>query len=199
MYDPILGRMLSPDPYVADPDFSQDFNRYSYARNNPLKYTDPDGEWIHVVIGAAIGGVVNLAANLIVGNVDNFWQGLGYFGVGAAAGALGAGIGTGISSVMAGGTFGAGFIGSPAAMTATSSFVSGAAIGGGSGFSSGVTAGFGNGLLDGQNFGQALWSGTKGGLIGGTVGALIGGVAGGWQAWGENRGFWTGKPSNAVT
>jgi hypothetical protein len=51
MYDPILGRMLSPDPYVVDAGFSQDFNRYSYARNNPLVYTDPDGEWI---IGLAI-------------------------------------------------------------------------------------------------------------------------------------------------
>ena len=39
-----LGRFLSPDPYVQAPDFSQNFNRYSYCLNNPLKYTDPDGE-----------------------------------------------------------------------------------------------------------------------------------------------------------
>jgi RHS repeat-associated protein len=45
MYDPVLGRFLSPDPYVQAPDFSQNFNRYSYCLNNPLKYTDPSGEF----------------------------------------------------------------------------------------------------------------------------------------------------------
>ena len=43
LYDPLLGRMLSPDPYVQNPFFSQDYNRYAYVRNNPLKYTDPTG------------------------------------------------------------------------------------------------------------------------------------------------------------
>lgn len=98
LYDPWLGRFLSPDPYVQAPDFTQSFNRYSYCWNNPLRYVDENGEWIHIVIGAAIGGTINLLANL--GNVKNFWQGLGYFGVGALAGALGAGVGAGISSVL---------------------------------------------------------------------------------------------------
>jgi RHS repeat-associated protein len=44
VYDPLLGRFLSPDPYVQAPDFSQSFNRYAYCLNNPLKYTDPSGE-----------------------------------------------------------------------------------------------------------------------------------------------------------
>ena len=30
------------------PDFSQNFNRYSYCLNNPLKYVDPDGEWFGI-------------------------------------------------------------------------------------------------------------------------------------------------------
>jgi RHS repeat-associated protein len=46
LYDPLLGRFLSPDPYVQMPEFSQSFNRYSYCLNNPLKYTDPDGEFL---------------------------------------------------------------------------------------------------------------------------------------------------------
>ena len=43
VYDPALGRFLSPDPFVQDPDNSQSFNRYSYTQNNPLSYTDPSG------------------------------------------------------------------------------------------------------------------------------------------------------------
>ena len=43
MYDPILGRFLSSDPIVLYPDYSQDYNKYSYARNNPLVYYDPSG------------------------------------------------------------------------------------------------------------------------------------------------------------
>jgi uncharacterized protein (TIGR02594 family) len=43
IYDPCMGRFLSPDIVVQSPDFTQDYNRYSYAINNPLKYTDPSG------------------------------------------------------------------------------------------------------------------------------------------------------------
>jgi RHS repeat-associated protein len=43
VYDPWLGRMLSPDPILQAPSNSQNYNRYTYAMNNPLKYTDPSG------------------------------------------------------------------------------------------------------------------------------------------------------------
>ena len=45
MRDPVLGRFLSPDPYVQDPTLPQNFNRYSYCLNNPLLYRDPSGEF----------------------------------------------------------------------------------------------------------------------------------------------------------
>jgi hypothetical protein len=35
--------MLSPDPVLQSPGNLQNYNRYSYAMNNPLKYTDPTG------------------------------------------------------------------------------------------------------------------------------------------------------------
>ncbi|MFZ5942320.1 MAG: RHS repeat-associated core domain-containing protein [Bacteroidota bacterium] len=44
VYDPVLGRFLSPDPYIQVPEFPWGFNRYSYCLNNPLVYTDPDGD-----------------------------------------------------------------------------------------------------------------------------------------------------------
>ncbi len=43
LYDPMTGRMLSPDPIVQSPYFSQNHNRHSYCLNNPLAFTDPTG------------------------------------------------------------------------------------------------------------------------------------------------------------
>lgn len=45
MYDPCVGRFISPDPYVQAPELSQNFNRYSYCLNNPLSYKDETGEF----------------------------------------------------------------------------------------------------------------------------------------------------------
>ena len=55
LYDPAVGRFLSPDPYVQAPDFTQNFNRYSYCLNNPLRYTDPSGEFIGTIVTAVLG------------------------------------------------------------------------------------------------------------------------------------------------
>lgn len=43
VYDPVIGRFMSADPFVQAPFFSQSLNRYSYVFNNPLSYTDPSG------------------------------------------------------------------------------------------------------------------------------------------------------------
>jgi RHS repeat-associated protein len=69
MYDPLLGRMLSPDNYVQAPDNSQNFNRYSYAMNNPLVYTDPDGEFFQALFFAG-AFITDFASNLINGVHD---------------------------------------------------------------------------------------------------------------------------------
>ena len=86
MYDPRQGRFLSPDPYVQAPSNPQNYNRYSYCLNNPLKYTDPDGEFWHIIIGATVGGIINLASNW--DSCDGFWECVAAFGVGAGSGAL---------------------------------------------------------------------------------------------------------------
>ena len=90
LYDPILGRFLSPDNYVQMPDFSQSFNRYSYCLNNPLKYTDPSGELFGIddAIACLLGGTINLSLNLISGDVHGIGQGLALFATGAVAGEL---------------------------------------------------------------------------------------------------------------
>jgi hypothetical protein len=86
MYDPVLGRFLSPDPYVQSPLFSQNFNRYAYCWNNPLRFTDPSGEYVLIddLIAAAVGGIVNVVVNAVQGNIHSWGQGFSYFGIGAA-------------------------------------------------------------------------------------------------------------------
>lgn len=54
MYDPILGRMLAVDNFVQNPYSTQSYNRYSYSFNNPLVYSDPNGEFVVGAV-AAIG------------------------------------------------------------------------------------------------------------------------------------------------
>lgn len=45
LYDPVIGRFLSPDPQLQEPYSSQNYNRYSYCLNNPLRYNDVNGEF----------------------------------------------------------------------------------------------------------------------------------------------------------
>lgn len=45
VYDPVIGRFLSADPFFEDITDYQSMNRYSYVRNNPLNNTDPSGFW----------------------------------------------------------------------------------------------------------------------------------------------------------
>ena len=42
-YDPYLNRWLQPDSIIPDEYSSLDWDRYSYARNNPIKFNDPSG------------------------------------------------------------------------------------------------------------------------------------------------------------
>jgi RHS repeat-associated protein len=72
-YDPEIGRFISADtivPSVANP---QSLNRYSYAVNNPLRYTDPTGNCYGPFAGmrdseagAAVCGAVDKAKALAV-------------------------------------------------------------------------------------------------------------------------------------
>ena len=168
LYDPILGRFLSPDPYVQLPDFTQAMNRYGYCMNRPLCYVDKNGEIIGwIIAGALIGGAINVATHW--DNIGSVGQFFGYFGVGAAAGAL------------AGGTVGgAGFIGG-----AISGMVGGSA--------SGFTLGMGNTLMAGGSFLNALGNGTMGAFSGAICGGALGGVIGGGTAIIKGQNFWHGN------
>ena len=96
LYDPVLGRMLSPDPYIMGADNTQGYNRYTYALNNPMTYTDPSGEWVQYVVGAIIGGFSGWRIADAAGYTG--WKKFGYTLAGAAVGAASGGFGAAISS-----------------------------------------------------------------------------------------------------
>jgi len=59
-YDPAVGRFITADtPPIGDLEDPQSLNRYVYCVNNPLKYTDPDGEIPYFIISGIAGAVVN--------------------------------------------------------------------------------------------------------------------------------------------
>ena len=94
LYDPVIGRFLSCDNFVQEPSNSQNFNRYSYCLNNPLKYTDPSGESLTLIgVFAAAFAVGNTISHAIRGDIkkhgflNNFLEGSKFFLQGAVTGA----------------------------------------------------------------------------------------------------------------
>ena len=187
-YDPVLGRWFNVDPAA------QVANPYLFCGNAPMMYIDQDGRlfWLIPVLGAVIGGAMNVISHL--DDIHNFWGALGYFGVGAAAGAASAYIGAGVNVAMAGGTFGAGFMGTAAGVSSTG-FIAGMVTGASAGIAGGFITGAGNAWLGGANFGDGLLSGFQGGVLGGVTGGLAGGILGGVDALTKGTNFFTGKSS----
>ena len=72
LYSPYLGRFVSPDPLLAEDGSPLDFNPYVYARNNPYRYIDRNGEFgiFTVLLPLFIsGGFANVYANF--DNINN--------------------------------------------------------------------------------------------------------------------------------
>ncbi|HKK77048.1 MAG TPA: RHS repeat-associated core domain-containing protein, partial [Saprospiraceae bacterium] len=165
--DPAVGQWCSVDPKA---EVLGDMSPYQAMANNPISFNDPDGDVIHIVIGAAIGGVGNLVYQGLSGNIQSVGDGFAAFGIGAGAGALGAA--TGGASLAAMG----------AAGTLTASIGYGAAAGAIGGATAGFVQETGNALVfQNSNFGDALGTGAKGAAWGAVGGAVFGGVAGGFS------------------
>jgi len=167
-YDPVYGRFLSPDTIVPDLHDPQAWNRYSYVRNNPLRFIDPTGHfwdeigdwfeenWQAVVAVVAIIAVI--ALTIVTFGVG----GLIAVGIGmAVGGAIG-----GISAAASGGDILLGILVGMA--------VGGAAAFAGLGIGAGMAAAFGKGSLA-----AVLLTGTLSGAVSGAAMGFASGYAGG--------------------
>lgn len=175
VYDPIIGRMLSPDNYVEDPYTVQGYNRYSYVINNPLKYDDPSGQIAPLVvfgIAALIGGGINVATH---------WSAItagGKFNVGAFFSAFGIGAGAGILGAVSGGAASAAVItamGGAAAAGAGGAILSGIVGGVVGSVPSTAFLSVGNNItLGDQLLGPSAYiqGAAMGGILGGTIGIV---------------------------
>lgn len=107
-YNPEIRRFINQDVVLGSIVNSQSLNRNVYAKNNPVLYIDPDGNFpllISMAVGAAVGAVVSgttaiVTEYLTTGKVD--WENVGIAtAAGAASGAL-AGSGVGLVGAIAG-------------------------------------------------------------------------------------------------
>jgi RHS repeat-associated protein len=101
LYDPKLHRFHSPDNFIQDPSNTQNFNRYGYVLNNPLKYTDPSGELFleAVLIGAFISALTYTMVGLSTPAGFSLGGLLRSAFMGAFSGAVTFGIGSATSTI----------------------------------------------------------------------------------------------------
>lgn len=76
VFDPELGRFLTPDPIIQAPGNTQSYNRYSYTFNNPLSYTDPSGYESLPVEEVSVTGRREKESGCSYGNVSSKCAGM---------------------------------------------------------------------------------------------------------------------------
>jgi RHS repeat-associated protein len=96
MYDPVVGRFLTADPFTSEPLSTQGMNRYSYVGNDPLNFVDPSGfQSDDISRGGGIGPGLVLGGAFVGGGLS---AGIISHGGGAALGGLGGQVGGGVAA-----------------------------------------------------------------------------------------------------
>ena len=181
MYDPVMSSFLSVDNYVQQPDNSQNFNRYAYCLNNPLKYTDPIGELFgidDIMFSMIVYGISSVMINGVVNTCvgKNFYDG-----------SYGAFMGS-VTSVGVGGV-----MGGVASKMVGVGFVPGGIVQGTGGLFGGYVGGAVGAWCNGGSLRDCMTAGLTGGAIGLGTGLVLGGIQGGIYAMKNGGNFWTGK------
>jgi RHS repeat-associated protein len=172
-YDAELGVWGTPDPA------NQLMNPYGYGKN-PAQMVDPDGEWLHIAIGAVVGAAVGVYTSVKAGHPILSVSTLAYAGAGAASGAATAAT-AGLAGPLITGAVGSGAIGLGASAGVAGfagTVASGAAIGaigGAVSYSATVSVGLGTGDMKHLTAGQ-FWEGFA---VSSLSGAAFGGASSG--------------------
>jgi RHS repeat-associated protein len=102
-YDSKLGRFLSADAIIPNLESPIAYNRYAYANNNPMMFSDPSGRHpvlLGLLVGAVMGGINGLFLSYQVG--ASIEESIGYVFAGIGLGAI-LGASSGIVSELASG------------------------------------------------------------------------------------------------
>ncbi|MEM9931355.1 MAG: RHS repeat-associated core domain-containing protein, partial [Bacteroidota bacterium] len=183
-YDPLLGRFTTIDPLAVA---VAGMSPYAGIGNNPVIYVDPDGRlfFVPILVGAVIGGAINLGIQAVQGNIQSVGDGFAAFGIGAVAGAAAV-----VAPQVIGSLAGVGLT------TATGGVAAGFIPGAVAGSIGGALNSFGNALyFQDASLGEAAVAG----LQGGAIGALTGGLIGGGLAKIKGQNFWGPKVGQAQT
>lgn len=204
LYDPVVHRFLQPDNYIQDPYNTQNYNRYGYVLNNPLKYTDPSGEswWSNnwrslVTIVAAVATAVVIVASMGTATplVAAMWAGAGAGFVGGTLGtALNGGtLGQSLMAGLTGAIMGAATGYAGAYMSAAIGAV-GIVPGALTGAATNVTLGALGNIISGNDWDAGIGMTAAFGAVGGGISGLSAAKASGSGIWFGT----TAKPSVSV-
>ena len=183
--DPTTGRWWSVDPAA---EASKALSPYNSMHNSPVRYNDPNGDFIPAaILGAGIGLVTNGLNNLASG--ENFFQGgIKAAAFGALGGAVSFGIGQAAGAIAQAGGSGLG----------VAAFQTGAHALSGGGLSALQGGSFGAGALSGA-FSSGISSGASALGVGQAGMIALGGLSGGVGSSLAGGSFWKGVGQGLIT
>ena len=85
-YNPLTKRFLTSDPAMDG------LNWYAYAGGNPVSNAYPEGRFVHVVIGAGVGGLAGIGGQIVSDAISGELSGINQYAGSFAGGAVTGGI-----------------------------------------------------------------------------------------------------------
>jgi len=75
-YDPEICRFINADSYASTGQSFLGYNAFAYCGNNPVINADAEGNFWHIVIGAAVGAAISAVSSIVSTVVEDGWGSL---------------------------------------------------------------------------------------------------------------------------